>query len=135
MAQGTSRYPPGQGVTKEWISGIQNNEALIRTLQDEKAFPKGTDDATGGVVNESLRDAYARLFSIKRFEDFASTQPSRELRVADAVYQNVENLHNDMHVWCGGDVAPPNRNLQAQAGHMSNPSVAAFDPLFWFHHW
>ncbi|KAK0749661.1 common central domain of tyrosinase-domain-containing protein [Schizothecium vesticola] len=132
MAQGTSRYPPGEGVTKEWINGIQNNEALIRVLRDEKAFPKGTDK--GGVVNESLRDAYARLFSIKRFEDFASTQPLRELNVADAVYQNVENLHNNMHVWCGGNVAAPNHNLQAQAGHMSNPSVAAFDPLFWFHH-
>lgn len=26
-------------------------------------------------------------------------------------------------------------NLIGGTGYMSNPEVAAFDPVFWFHHW
>lgn len=26
-------------------------------------------------------------------------------------------------------------NLIGGSGHMSTPSLAAFDPVFWFHHW
>jgi hypothetical protein len=32
-------------------------------------------------------------------------------------------IHGNYHVLIGGN------------GVMSNPSVAAFDPVFWFHHW
>ncbi|KAJ4347797.1 uncharacterized protein N0V89_009167 [Didymosphaeria variabile] len=36
---------------------------------------------------------------------------------------NLEFIHNNVHYWVGGD-----------GGHMSQIPVAAFDPLFWFHH-
>ena len=35
----------------------------------------------------------------------------------------VEDLHNRVHVWTGG-----------QEGHMSQIAFAAFDPVFWAHH-
>ena len=34
------------------------------------------------------------------------------------------SIHGNYHVLIGGG-----------RGHMSNPTVAAFDPIFWFHHW
>jgi tyrosinase len=37
--------------------------------------------------------------------------------------QQLEQLHNDVHVWVGGD-----------QGHMSDIPFAAFDPIFWAHH-
>ena len=83
----------------------------------------------GGSVTESLRDAYYRLFTIDRFEDFASTRPS-----SSNIYHNCESLHNGMHVWCGGPALSRDRQSNAQQGHMSVVAVAAFDPLFWFHH-
>lgn len=36
---------------------------------------------------------------------------------------NLEFIHNYVHGCAGGD------------GHMGNVPVAAFDPLFWLHHW
>lgn len=37
---------------------------------------------------------------------------------------NLEDLHGNYHVIVGGT-----------AGHMSHVPVAAFDPVFWMHHW
>lgn len=37
---------------------------------------------------------------------------------------SLENLHNTYHISIGG--------IQ---GHMADTSVAAFDPVFWIHHW
>jgi len=34
------------------------------------------------------------------------------------------SIHGNYHNIIGG-----------RRGHMSHPSVAAFDPVFWFHHW
>ncbi len=35
---------------------------------------------------------------------------------------SLEGIHNNYHVYIGGD------------GHMGDPRVAAFDPVFWLHH-
>lgn len=112
------------------MNGIQNNDKLVATLRNVSfGVPPGV---RAGSVTESLRDAYFRLFTIENFEDFASTRPS-----SSGVYHNCESLHNGMHGWCGG---PAHGHAQdagrnAQQGHMSVVAVAAFDPLFWFHHW
>lgn len=37
--------------------------------------------------------------------------------------QQLEQLHNNVHVWVGGD-----------KGHMGDIPFAAFDPIFWAHH-
>jgi tyrosinase len=37
--------------------------------------------------------------------------------------QQLEQLHNNVHVWVGGD-----------KGHMADIPFAAFDPIFWAHH-
>lgn len=41
-----------------------------------------------------------------------------------ASYGSIEGLHGNYHTIIGGS-----------NGHMSHPSIAAFDPIFWFHHW
>jgi tyrosinase len=38
-------------------------------------------------------------------------------------YSSLEGQHNGIHGWTGG------------GGHMSYPECAAFDPIFWLHHW
>jgi len=127
-------------MTQAWLDGVQNNDALVNVLRDNKIKYKTAKNSENpsGVMNESLRDAYSRLFSIERFEDFASTQPAKRLegQIQDIVYNNCESLHNSMHGWCGGSPKLAwGSGTPLQQGHMSDPSVAAFDPLFWFHHW
>ena len=39
------------------------------------------------------------------------------------LYGSIESIHNRYHGLCGGE------------GHMSRVPVAAFDPIFWLHHW
>jgi tyrosinase len=38
-------------------------------------------------------------------------------------YPPLEFIHNNIHNFSGGN------------GYLGNPSTAAFDPLFWLHHW
>lgn len=130
VTRSTSRYVAEVGITQAWIDGVQNNDKLVKALRDEKIEKP---DGSGGVVNESLRDAFGRLFSISNFEDFASTQPF-ELNLAGAIYHNCEGLHNVMHLWVGGPETRPSPERYVLQGQMSQPAVSAFDPLFWFHH-
>jgi hypothetical protein len=39
-------------------------------------------------------------------------------------YLNCEYIHNNVHNWIGGD-----------AGQMCDVPVAAYDPIFFLHHW
>jgi Common central domain of tyrosinase len=41
-----------------------------------------------------------------------------------ATYGSIEGMHNNYHGLIGGS-----------GGHMNHPSIAAFDPVFWMHHW
>ncbi|KAK3361986.1 common central domain of tyrosinase-domain-containing protein [Lasiosphaeria ovina] len=124
----TSRHPEGVGLTKDFIDGVQNNSKLVWTLRNFR-YPS-PDTVKTGVMNEGIRDAYYRLFPIAKFQDFAST----EFTGKKNVYANCEALHNNMHRWCGGPSAPKDGDTVSQLGHMSVVAVAAFDPLFWFHH-
>lgn len=48
---------------------------------------------------------------------------------------SIESLHNNYHVYTGG-FAGARENIKTRiGGHMSCVPVAAFDPIFWFHHW
>lgn len=43
---------------------------------------------------------------------------------------SLEGLHNNYHVYVGGF-----SGNDSNTGHMSCVPVAAFDPVFWIHHW
>ena len=49
-------------------------------------------------------------------------------------FNSSENLHNNMHDWCGGPVTKPDFHMASQMGHMAHVPLAAFDPIFWVHH-
>jgi tyrosinase len=123
-------------VTDNWVNGKQNNDDVVQTLRDYKFDP---DDAKArrGNLTASLRDAFYRIFTIENYLEFSCNPPSRKFR-QDMPFDSVEDIHNNMHVWAGGS-APraerlPNGRYSYLQGHMSDPGVAAFDPLFWFHH-
>lgn len=45
---------------------------------------------------------------------------------------SLEDVHNGMHNFIGGD---PYKKENRSIGHMMEVSTAAFDPIFFFHHW
>ena len=61
-----------------------------------------------------------------KYLDFASTSPRKidnGRLPPGAPRGSLEALHNTYHASCGGE------------GHMARVPVAAFDPIFWQHHW
>lgn len=49
---------------------------------------------------------------------------------------SIEGLHGTYHIMVGGwDDIAASKKQAAGSGHMSSVPVAAFDPVFWMHHW
>ena len=88
------------------------------------------------IYKDDLGEAVYRLFSEKYFSsynEFASTaawDPKSGRNPPD--FLSIEDIHNDIHNWTGGQGYLPNGQLLD--GHMTDVPVAAFDPIFWMHH-
>ena len=112
MCKSTSRCPPSPEQVNAWAGGVQNNDVVNSNLQS-------TID--GGAT---LREAVYRLFTYPAdYETFATT--AMDPAPAPEEYLNCEGIHNNIHGEIGGETF----------GHMGVPAVAAFDPIFWLHHW
>lgn len=72
--------------------------------------------------NASLRNNVSLiLLSYKQFDAFSNNEWLRNGQ--PGTYGSLEDIHNEIHDKTGG------------GGHMSALEVAAFDPVFWLHHW
>jgi tyrosinase len=65
------------------------------------------------------------LWILQAYTEFA---PMSHNRWADKSkswtgWGSLEDIHNSVHGYVGG------------TGHMGDPSIAGFDPIFWLHHW
>ena len=77
---------------------------------------------------ESEVESLLNLYVVPKYKEYA-TFSNKALRKDKndewviTVYGSVEGLHDDYHGHCGG------------VGHMGRIPLAAFDPVFWLHHW
>ena len=78
-----------------------------------------------GIVTASLRDAFYRVIYMSNYEAF-----SIKKHADDSAWGPLESIHDDLHGWCRGGGSG-----QLAYGHMPWVPVAAFDPIFWLHHW
>ena len=108
--------------------------AIAKALRDYKWDPVKNNEDPSGNLTASLRDAYYRLLTIENFEDFATKRLPAKVKQKFA-FDSSENLHDNVHGWCGGPVTKPDLKFASQMGHMSHVPLAAFDPIFWVHHW
>jgi len=123
----TSRCPPpydtqNQEVVDQWVYGVQNNSTVEKNLRQHGWYETG--DAPQSA--DSLGEAVYRMYTKDHFstyDAFASTRLVDDLNPGD--YLSIEGVHNNIHNWTGG----------AYGGHMMDTLVAAFDPIFWLHHW
>jgi tyrosinase len=123
-SRGTSRWavfePQSTMVSEKWQIGVVDNAKITEALNSHPWY--GTTDTI------SLGEMVYRLFSpkyITSFEQFATTKYKDPQ--APAPYLSLEYVHNNIHNWTGG--------FDQYIGHMAEPAVAGFDPIFWMHHW
>ena len=138
LCKATSRHPTKDDLQENWEKGKQDNDAIMNVLRDYT--PEVQDSSRQGNLTASLRDAFYRVVMIKEFEDFATKRlPNHRASDPDSKKQtsfaSCENLHDNMHGWCGGDQLATDKQDVQLLGHMSHVPVAAFDPIFWVHHW
>ncbi|KAI1105912.1 Di-copper centre-containing protein [Jackrogersella minutella] len=137
--EATSRHPKGPGVTQDWVDGKQDNQAIVQEMRDYKWDPiNNTEDSSSGNLTASLRGAFYRVLTIETFDSFSTKRAPNHGAdnpvTKDHAFDSCEGLHDNMHIWCGGDSTDPDSNNIRLMGHMSHVPVAAFDPIFWIHH-
>lgn len=127
-------------MNQDWVTGKQDNEAIADALRDYKWDPEtNTENAKMGNMTAGLRAAFYRVLTIETFEDFATKRAPNhgadDPVQKDYAFDSCEGIHDNMHNWCGGDwTEPDNHNIRLM-GHMAHVPLAAFDPIFWLHHW
>jgi tyrosinase len=72
-------------------------------------------------VYRLLRSVDAQGNPVMPYEKFSTGTFHSKQQVED--YPSLEFIHNNIHNFSGGN------------GYLGDPSTAAYDPLFWLHHW
>ncbi|KAF8316753.1 Di-copper centre-containing protein [Clavulina sp. PMI_390] len=124
----TSRHPPAYDpkdpeTVKAWSTGVQNNDDIAQALYDHDWYESGPKKT----YTDTLGEAVYHLFGENNFTGyaaFASTRYLEQKQLPPAEYLSLEDIHNNIHGWTGGN----------DGGHMSIVPVAAFDPIFYLHH-
>lgn len=126
QCSGTSRW----GITSETtdFSGITNVDMLRSKVQQQIQLHNGKTS----ISSHSIGDLVYRLLSpeyASTYRDFASTISSNQKPPMNwQGYLSLEMIHNNLHGFIGG------HTLSDGMGHMQDPTVAAFDPIFYMHH-
>lgn len=99
----------------------------MRTLNDFFNTPSTDLGLANGVRERNLGERVATiLLSYERYGPMSHNKyrgSSSNPNTSNAeIWGSLEDIHNSIHGLTGG------------GGHMSFPSVAAFDPIFWLHH-
>jgi len=98
-------------ITKQLQGSLQGS------LQDKRYFANTLPEA----VYRLFRSVDAQGNPVMRYEDFATG--SFHFGQQAENYPSLEAIHNNIHNFSGG------------MGYLGDPATAAFDPLFWLHHW
>jgi len=101
----------------------QDYKEITKMLQGS-VYDYGSDSFAN-----TLPEAVYRLFmsadqqgnSVMPYEQFATGAFHFGQQVKD--YPSLESIHNNLHGFAGG------------SGYLGHPATAAYDPLFWLHHW
>ena len=143
---GTSRWvdtPVNSTIySADFIEGAQNHTKIEAALTGHDWYENKDYETSANVgyikFKDTLAEAVYRFFSENYFTDygnFASTchDPSAAKDKPED-FLSLEGVHNNVHNWIGGEGI----NLDTGAhidGHMTEPPISAFDPIFWLHHW
>ena len=84
------------------------------------------------LIEHGAYDDY-EVFATKGTQ-FSGQDPKQGGKILTRASGSIEGLHGTYHIMVGGwnDEAIDSKK---KTGHMSSVPVAAFDPVFWMHHW
>ncbi|KAK6541879.1 hypothetical protein TWF694_007656 [Orbilia ellipsospora] len=117
---GTSRHViPG---SKDWGEGFSNSSGVTDLI----ANPRALNPTKGGLTIENFVGRLLARDYFKSWRPFAST---RYVETGEGQeWLSLEQIHNYIHGATAGSFESKTN------GHMGNPTVSAFDPIFWIHH-
>ncbi|KAF9878953.1 hypothetical protein CkaCkLH20_03853 [Colletotrichum karsti] len=113
---------PEQGTTVRYPNtpnaDAEQTRQLLRFFTGAQSSPKGKNltERVNFVLQSYTEYATA---SSNRFEAQKPEQAGIDFRA----WGSIEDVHNAVHNYTGGG-----------RGHMSNPEISSFDPIFWLHH-
>ncbi len=116
----------------DWTADRTIPTAYSRVRVDRKKNPLHSAKVDPTALSQGARSGDVKAPNTVRFPGQAGSPPlpsagdvEQVLTLGDFLdfTHQLEQLHNDVHVWVGGD-----------QGHMSDIPFAAFDPIFWAHH-
>lgn len=104
-----------------------DNKKITEALEDHKWYGKlSTTDKVP--IAEMVYRLYVPDY-VGNFTKFATTKykKSEDYDKDDpAAFLSLEYIHNNIHNWTGG--------FDKHIGHIAEPPVAGFDPIFYMHH-
>jgi tyrosinase len=120
-------YSWGSSLPAEMGGGPWNNfpETLRRPVSNPTRSNNNEMNARFASIRISVRDRLFALFSSKPNWGAASTAAiGVRTDLSGSGVDSIESVHDLIHVTAGGE----------SGGHMTYLDVAAFDPIFWLHH-
>ncbi|KAI9690843.1 MAG: hypothetical protein M1822_008462 [Bathelium mastoideum] len=127
---GTSRWGIRRTpVPNDQVGGVNNWNETNKAIKKHK-FYHDLKDKTG-IQKHTVSELVYRLLdpgNVPTWKAFSTTLYQKTDPDTWTDYANIEYIHNNLHNFIGGP------NLKTGLGHMSDVPVAAFDPVFFFHH-
>lgn len=104
-----------------------------RYPQDSRPNTTSQEALVNTAINsqlQTIRNQIRYIFgSVSEFGPFSN---DIWIPASPGTYPSLEDIHDNIHVLVGG---PSPSDQSAPAGNMSIVPYAAFDPVFWLHHW
>ena len=129
----TFSFPKSDGIKDSEWNDLKFKTSRSFTVRQDQTLNKQSDHRRLNTVLAQRRESEVEslvnllyLPDYKKYEIFSNKAlvwDEEEQRWIATVKGSVESLHDDYHGHCGG------------IGHMSRVPIAAFDPVFWLHHW
>jgi len=143
----------------EWLTfsscALLSEEALLEnpsfkgTLRTVRA-PDEKGETDDGYINDYVRShlqsdigtsLYKVLTAHQKWINFSNNVYDNEEEARQArkninyIDHTLEGFHDNVHVFLGQGKLGIGRRQERGSGHIGNPAYAAFDPMFWLHHW
>ncbi len=121
-------FPKSDGIQKKEWDSLEFETSRSYTVRRDMTLKQQSDHRLLNTVlaqrRESEVETLLNLFYLPYYKEYSIfSNKAVDATGRPTVFGSVEGLHDDYHGHCGG------------IGHMGRVPVAAFDPVFWLHHW
>ena len=120
-------FPKSNGLDDKNLDRIDFQASRINTVRRDQNFSgKNNHQLLNTVLaqrRESEVETLLNLLYLPYYKDYTIFSNKAVVDNKATVFGSLEGLHDDYHGLTGG------------TGHMGRVPVAAFDPIFWLHHW